>query len=201
MALARRGLLLVLLSLIHHGNCSETAKDLITIAGPLRSNIEGLHNEARPFDVFDCHENDVQEMREQILVLQKYGVTHYKIHLEEISMVKGDGQVQCYRSLLQVLAEAGIKPLAVLHSGDGLSIRHTTEHNTYVDYADFAFRTFGDLVHTWITFDIPKHEKAVSLKDLLQEHVKISSLYRSKYSTTGEASYCILNYMMLKPFV
>ncbi|XP_073490360.1 lactase/phlorizin hydrolase-like [Aquarana catesbeiana] len=185
MALAWRGLILVLLSSLYHGNCSATAKDLITIAGPLRSNNEGLHNEARSFDVFDCHENDVHEMRERILVLQKYGVTHYKIHLEESSMVKGDSQVQCYRSLLHVLAEAGIKPLVVLHSGDGLSIRHTTKHNMYVDYADFAFRTFGDLVHTWITFDIPKHETTVSLKDLLQEHVKISSLYRSKYSTTG----------------
>lgn len=179
MALAWTGLLMVLLSSLCHG---RSRQELIKIAGPLRSSSGG----ANPYDVLDCHNADVEEMKGQISVLQKYGVNHYKILLDKSSMIKDDFQVLCYRNLLKVLIKAGIRPLVVLNSGDELPIHRTA--NMYVDYADFAFRTFGDLVYTWITFEIPKLMTTNYIQDLLQEHMKVAELYHGKYSTMGEAS-------------
>lgn len=194
MGLAWRGLLLVLLSSLCHGSFLIAGKDLIAITGPLSQNKVGLHNEAMPTNVLGCSKRDLQVMTEQLPVLQKYGVTHYKIYLNWNFLLKDETQVQCYRSLLQALASVSIRPVGVLHIGDlgGLPTSITEDKPTefYIKYADFAFHTFGDLVHTWITFDVPKEEtlNPQYLQFLIEAHEKISTLYHTKYLTAGESS-------------
>ncbi|XP_018417300.1 PREDICTED: lactase-phlorizin hydrolase-like [Nanorana parkeri] len=190
MDLAWRGYLLVLLSSLCHGRVL-ISDGLIAIAGPLSRSTAGLHNEVMPNNELGCNKNDLQEVKEQIPVLRKYGVTDYKIYLDWNFLLKDETQVQCYRSLAQALANAGIRPVGVLHKGDlsGLpaSISGGNPTEMYIKYADFAFHTFRDLVHTWITFDVPK-EKTLnpqSLQVLTEAHEKISILSRTKYATAG----------------
>ncbi|XP_077303899.1 lactase/phlorizin hydrolase-like isoform X2 [Lithobates pipiens] len=191
MGLAWEGLLLVLISFLCQGSYLIADKDLIAIAGPLSQSKVGLHNEAMPNNVLGCSKRDLQVMTEQLPVLQKYGVTHYKIYLNWNFLLKDETQVHCYRNLLQALASVSIRPVGVLNIGDlsGLPTSITEEKTTelYIKYADFAFQTFGDLVHIWITFDVPKEEipNPQYLKFLIEAHEKISTLYHTKYLTAG----------------
>ncbi|KAM9305033.1 lactase/phlorizin hydrolase-like [Gastrophryne carolinensis] len=153
-------------------------KGLFAVAGPLQ-NGERLDSQIG----FKCVDEDIQEINQHVPVLQKYGVTHYKIYLDQNSLLNDNRQVQCYQSLFQILANAGIRPAVVLQKGGVLTSDNPNE--LYVNYADFAFHAFRGLVNTWITFDIPKDEAVVSVQGLLEAHVKVSTLFHSKYSTTG----------------
>ncbi|XP_068103493.1 lactase/phlorizin hydrolase-like [Hyperolius riggenbachi] len=184
---AWRGLLLVLLWSLCHGSFSTADKDLIALAGPLRSSRGGLSNEAWTDDILGCRYNDLHELKEEIPVLQKNGVTHYKILLEWTSMFKDDAQLECYRRLLDILVNSGIKPVGVIYRGDFTDLPQFTGVSPvelYTLYAEFVFRAFGDLVHTWITFEVLQEKtNPQSLQIVLEAHEKVSNLYHSSYST------------------
>ncbi|XP_077129154.1 lactase/phlorizin hydrolase-like [Ranitomeya variabilis] len=196
MAPAWRGVLLVLLSSMYHGLNSAVLGDFIALAGPLQSNKDGALNEVEPDGEFRCNNRVVNTLKDQIPTLQKYGVTHYKVQLprnfasiKNNALERNGGQLQCYRTLLQELNGANIKPIVILH-GSRLSAGGTqtgkSPIDVYTDYAEFAFHSFGDLVRTWITFDVPADVTDVtSVQTLLDAHEKVSTVYRQKYSARG----------------
>ncbi|XP_071978351.1 lactase/phlorizin hydrolase-like [Engystomops pustulosus] len=170
--------------------------NFLAIAGPLHS-IEdnGLHNEVETSGVFGCNSKVINNLKDQIPTLQQYSVTYYKVRLglnsgyfKEIL----NGQLQCYRTLLQELNGANIKPIVILF--DRSHKRISTENpktgaspaDAYAEYAEFAFHSLGDLVQTWITFDV--HEDVTdsqSLQVLLDAHERVYTLYHQKYSAGG----------------
>ncbi|XP_075037504.1 lactase/phlorizin hydrolase-like [Mixophyes fleayi] len=197
---AWRGVLLVLLSFLCHGLSWVADKNFIALAGPLLSNIEGPTNEVRSDEVFGCHDKVLRDMKDQIPALQKNGVTHYKVQLDWTSLflketprTADERQLQCYRTLFQDLAEASIRPVVILQgrSLSGLSTTGTKTANNptdpYLEYADLAFRSFGELVHTWISFNVPTDgvTDPQSLQVLLDAHEKVYTLYHNTYSTGG----------------
>ncbi|XP_075037503.1 lactase/phlorizin hydrolase-like [Mixophyes fleayi] len=197
---AWRGVLLVLLSFLCHGLSWVADKNFIALAGPLLSNREGPTNEVRSDEVFGCHDKVLRDMKDQIPALQKNGVTHYKVQLDWTSLflketprTADERQLQCYRTLFQDLAEASIRPVVILQ-GRSLSGLSTTGTKTaknptdsYLEYADLAFRSFGDLVHTWISFNVPTDgvTDPQSLQVLLDAHEKVYTLYHKTYYTGG----------------
>ncbi|CAJ0940651.1 unnamed protein product [Ranitomeya imitator] len=193
---AWRGVLLVLLSSMYHGLNSAVLGDFIALAGPLQSNKDGALNEVEPEGEFRCNTRVFNTLKDQISTLQKYGVTHYKVQLprnfasiKNNALERNGGQLQCYRTLLQELNGANINPIVILH-GSRLSAGGTqtgkSPIDVYTEYAEFAFYSFGDLVHTWITFDVPADVTDVtSLQTLLDAHEKVSTVYRQKYSAGG----------------
>ncbi|KAI1237366.1 hypothetical protein IHE44_0014631 [Lamprotornis superbus] len=99
--------------------------------------------------------------------LRELGVTHYKLLLPwarivpEGNAMQVDGaQVWCYQQLLEALAAAELRAVLVLHQGrvpsavaaqaGGTRARAFSE--LFVEYADFCFRAFGDLVDVWLSF-------------------------------------------------
>ncbi|XP_071978348.1 lactase/phlorizin hydrolase isoform X1 [Engystomops pustulosus] len=155
----------------------------MTIGGPLWGHVEGFYDGNGLHMVHSCNTEVLDNTRAQITTLKNYGVTHYKVQLDV-----GDGQLQCYRTLLQLLNEANIKPIVILHGSDmrGRPAGGASPVDAYAEYAEFAFYAFGDLVHTWITFDVPADVKdSQSLQVLLEAHERIYTLYHQKYSAGG----------------
>ncbi|XP_044159167.1 lactase-phlorizin hydrolase-like [Bufo gargarizans] len=195
MAPAWRGLLLVLLSSMCHGLNGPVHGDFMAIAGPLQSNNNGHLNEVEPGGVFRCNKDILNELKDQIPTLQKYGITHYKIQLAMNSVTfkgKDEGQLQCYRSLLQELQGTSIKPIVILYDSDLNRLFEvgtqtgTSPVHVYEEYAKFAFHSFGDLVQTWITFDVPADvTDSQTLQVLLDAHQRVYALYHQKYPAGG----------------
>ncbi|KAG8550714.1 hypothetical protein GDO81_022542 [Engystomops pustulosus] len=178
-----RGVLLILIPVLCHGIPKPTKKDFMTIGGPLWGHVEGFYDGNGLHKVHSCNTEVLDNTRAQITTLKNYGVTHSKVQLDV-----GDGQLQCYRTLLQLLNEANIKPIVILHGSDmrGRPAGGASPVDAYAEYAEFAFYAFGDLVHTWITFDVPADVKdSQSLQVLLEAHERIYTLYHQKYSAGG----------------
>ncbi|XP_075685341.1 lactase/phlorizin hydrolase-like [Rhinoderma darwinii] len=192
---AWRGVLLVLLSSLCHGIDHAVPGDFMAIAGPLHSKKDASLNEVEPGGLFGCNNKDFKNLKDQIPTLQKYGITHYKVQLtlnsvslKEKPLDREEGQLQCYRTLLQELNGANIQPIMILHGSDldRLSTFGTSPADAYAEYAEFLFRLFGDLVHTWITFDISTDvTDSQSLQVLMDAHKKVYTLYHQKYSAGG----------------
>ncbi|XP_069838750.1 lactase/phlorizin hydrolase-like [Dendropsophus ebraccatus] len=195
MAPAWRGVLLVLLSSVCHGLSRAVLGDFMAIAGRLQNNKEGSLNVVEPLRGFRCNNKIINDMKDEIPTLQKYGVNHYKVRLvtdsvplKDNTLNKDERQLQCYRTLLQELNGANIKPIVILHVGNlhRLSTGGPSPIDSYAEYAELAFRSFGDLVQTWITFDVPADvTDSQSLQVLLDAHEKVYRLYHQKYSAGG----------------
>ncbi|KAM4697905.1 lactase/phlorizin hydrolase [Rhinophrynus dorsalis] len=183
---------LLVLSSLSQGLNWKLNEDFIAIAGPLASNLAGPYNDVSSDENYGCHEGLLHNLKEKFSALHKHGATHYKVNLQWTSLLQNgipqaadERQVQCYRKLLQQLIEVDIKPVVILQGGH----RGSISADQYVEVADFAFRVFGDLVHTWITFDIPTDDPrktfSESVQILLQAHERTHDLYHSKFSSQG----------------
>ncbi|XP_053327174.1 lactase/phlorizin hydrolase [Spea bombifrons] len=183
------GILLVLLPYLCQGFNLKSVENLLAVAGPLPSDSGDVSNEVTP--IVGCHEGVLREFEDQLAFLQRFGVTHYKVNLEPSVLLKGghreadEPQVLCYRKLLQRLADATIKPVGILQGG--LWRDWSSSSDAFVEYADFAFKVFGDLVHTWITFNIWSDDgtNPETLQAVIAAHERTRHLYRSKYATQG----------------
>ncbi|XP_075140642.1 lactase/phlorizin hydrolase [Leptodactylus fuscus] len=180
-----RGVLLVLIPSLCHGFSKPTKEDFMALGGPLWSHIEVSYDGDGSLKVSECNNEVLSNMRGQIQTLQKYGVTHYKVQLEN---PEDEGQRRCYMSLLQILNGANIQPIVILHGSDlhRLSAGGTNPVDSFAEYAEFAFRSFGEFVHTWITFDVPAVvTDSQSLQVLLDAHERVYTLYHQKYTAGG----------------
>ncbi|KAM6460587.1 lactase/phlorizin hydrolase [Liasis olivaceus] len=104
--------------------------------------------------------------------------------------------VECYKQLLRILKSADLKPVLILHQNGlpkslGTQLGSTIFTNLFLEYADFSFGTFGELVDTWITFShLPEITKGLPLADpkafplqvLVSAHQKAYKIYHEKHS-------------------
>ncbi|NXH06054.1 LPH hydrolase, partial [Loxia leucoptera] len=209
--------LLVSLSL---GIDGELAQNFITIAGPLPSELAerlGLQDHVLPEDQQGPAVAEAQgylcqpdlmasELPRYLRRLRELGVTHYRLLLPWArvlpagSAVAPDGaQVRCYRQLLEALAAAGLRAVLLLHRGrlpgavaaqaGGRRARDFSE--LFVEYADFSFRAFGDLVDVWLSFSdlpevlqsLPYAEPQERVQAVVAAHERFYSMLHEKVSS------------------
>ncbi|XP_028928047.1 lactase-phlorizin hydrolase [Ornithorhynchus anatinus] len=191
------------------GAWSSTQSSLAVAAGPLTNDlVKGLLRRAGQADlgptVVDlgarvCRQPFSALLPGYFASLRARGVTHYKVLLPwALLLPEGSSEkpekdlVWCYRKLLQVLKAAHLQPLAVLHHG--AFPQHGTwrgRHGAqlFANYAAFAFRTFGDLVGVWLTFNDLVGELGESQPAQLWAatwaHRKVYELYHKEFSSQG----------------
>ncbi|XP_039198279.1 lactase-phlorizin hydrolase [Crotalus tigris] len=153
-----------------------------------------------------CHQQSLASLSSHFAKLRANGVTHFKVALpwsrilpEMKARKPNKTNVECYRQLLRTLISADLKPIVILHQHSlpkslGTQPGSTTFVNLFAEYADFSFRTFGELVDTWITFShlpeiikelSPEDPKVFPLQILVSAHQKAYKIYREKYSFEG----------------
>ncbi|KAM8933999.1 lactase/phlorizin hydrolase-like [Pelodytes ibericus] len=193
MGLGWEGFILVLLSYVCQGLNWESNENLVSLAGPLPGGAQVGFNDIQPADFSGCHDGLVHQLKVQIPVLQKSGITHYKVNLEPEALLPiadpqaaDERQVQCYQTLLQDLVQANIKPVVILQGRPQSDRKLTSSADLFLKYVDFAFGNFGDLVTTWITFNVhPEPATSGLLAEVTLAHKRAHGLYHSKYSAQG----------------
>jgi len=119
-------------------------------------------------DTLDVACDHFHRWPEDIELMKSLGLRHYRLSLAWPRLFpQGTGElnvegVKFYRTLLQALLDAGIRPLVTLYHWDlpqalqdkgGWLDRNTID--AYVAYATACFEAFGDLVTDWSTFNEP----------------------------------------------
>uniref|UniRef100_A0A8C9N6J8 Lactase n=1 Tax=Serinus canaria TaxID=9135 RepID=A0A8C9N6J8_SERCA len=199
--------LLVSLSL---GIDGELAQNFITIAGPLPSELAerlGLQDQVLPEDQQGPAVAEAQgylcqpdlmasELPPVLRQLRDLGVTHYRLLLpwarvlpSGSAMAPDGAQVRCHRQLLEALAAAGLRAVLLLHRARAFS-------ELFVEYADFSFRAFGDLVDVWLSFSdlpevlqsLPYAEPQERVQALVAAHEGFYSMLHEKVSPAGKES-------------
>ncbi|NXN10189.1 LPH hydrolase, partial [Indicator maculatus] len=200
----------------------EFAQNFIAIAGPLPSKLvnrlylqdQALPKEDQCLAVSEAHDYLCQrdlvalELPQYFSHLHKTGVTHYKVFLPWAHILPtgdarkpNEAQVQCYQELLRTLVAADIKPVVVLHhqcvpgtvAAKAMGGKATAFADLFLDYAEFSFRVFGDLVNVWLTFsDLPEILKSLPYDEpqhqaqaLAAAHERVYTIYHKKYSLAG----------------
>ena len=130
---------------------------------------------------------------DDIAIIQDLGLSHYRFSLSW-SRIFSDGRntsgpladgVRFYNDTINKLISIGVEPMVTLFYWDlpqalqddfgGFNSSEIIDH--YVNYADFCFRTFGDRVKYWFTFNEPYmycslgHGLSVAAPGLLEPQV------------------------------
>ncbi|XP_058472208.1 lactase/phlorizin hydrolase-like [Solea solea] len=185
----------------------ENGQGGMLLAGPLmkQASTDGGANDA----LFDCSHPTPPGFRQYFEHLTSRGVTHFKVPLSWAQLLPTglpdqpqQSVVTCYRSLLKQLLHVGLQPLVVLHGStvpEALRSRYGGWEsqelvNRFQQYAEFAFREFGGLAHSWVTLsdlgDVWRElESKVSPKqNFLQLNRKIYQVYQQFHEAGGRLS-------------
>ncbi|NWR48103.1 LPH hydrolase, partial [Regulus satrapa] len=188
----------------------EFAQDFLTVAGPLPSDVAerlGLRDQLLPEELrgHPCQpELMASELPPYLSRLRALGVTHYKLFLPWARLLpagdasRADGaSVRCYRELLRAVAAAGLRTLLVLHRGPvpGAGTARPFPE-LFVEYADFSFRAFGDLVDVWLSFSelpevlrsLPYAEPRERVQALAAAHEGFYAALHERISPAGKES-------------
>ncbi|KAM9235811.1 lactase/phlorizin hydrolase [Leptosomus discolor] len=201
----------------------EFAQNFIAVAGPLPSEllVNRLHLQnqvlpkedqgsamAKAYDYLCQQELVAPELPQYFSHLREIGVTHYKVFLPWARILpEGDArepdeaQVNCFQELLETLVAADLRPVVVLHhqrvpgavAAQARGGKANAFADLFMEYAEFSFRVFGDLVDVWLTFsDLPEVLKSLPYDEppcraqaLAAAHERAYTTYHEKYSPTG----------------
>lgn len=211
MKLSMKGSFLFLWLLTLYLTCihGEQSYDFMILAGPLTNHfvteLERNPDSSQILpsgtsgadDVFDCRDDLPTASKDFFQHLQDKGVTHYKVPLSWMNILPtGDPSqphedtVTCYRTLMEVLTQSGIKPVIELHRSalpESLRIGYGSWENPEVgqlfkDYADFVFSKFADLTDSYITFSyVHELTDIVQIQHALHIHSDVYTLYHNKF--------------------
>ncbi|NXV01008.1 LPH hydrolase, partial [Cettia cetti] len=184
------------------------AQNFITIAGPLPSELAerlGLQDQVLPEEQqgSPCRPDLVaSELSPYLWRLRELGVTHYRLSLPWArllpagSAARADGaQVRCYRRLLEALAAADLRALLLLHRGrvpgavaaQARGRRAAAFSELFVEYAEFSFRAFGDLVDVWLSFsDLPELLQSLPYAEPQERVQAVAAAHEGFYTTLRE---------------
>nr|XP_028600757.1 lactase-phlorizin hydrolase [Podarcis muralis] len=215
MALVYKVCLVFLFPLPCFGVGWDLTQKFILVAGPLSDDLvsnlnfqSGLLreplNSATGQSDYLCDGPSLPSLPPYFAELRASGVTHFKVFLpwtrilpEANARNPNRTNVECYRQLLRTLKAADIEPVLILHQKrlpKSLETRlalskSVTFTDLFVEYAEFSFASFGDLVDTWLTFgslpeDVERlpHGDPLALPLLASAHEKAYEIYHEKYS-------------------
>ncbi|MCX7695441.1 MAG: GH1 family beta-glucosidase [Caloramator sp.] len=124
-------------------------------------NIYKNHNGNVACDHYHLYEKDIE-------ILEQLGIKNYRLSISWARIFpKGYGEVnkkgvEFYKKLINKLVSRGIQPAVTLYHWDlpqhlqdmgGWANRKVVDY--FVEYAEFMFKEFGDLVPIWITHNEP----------------------------------------------
>ncbi|CEF65088.1 Glycoside hydrolase, family 1 and Glycoside hydrolase, catalytic domain and Glycoside hydrolase, superfamily domain-containing protein [Strongyloides ratti] len=181
--------------------------DFVRIPGKIKNN-----------DTGDIACDSYHKIDEDINILKQLGVHFYRFSLSWPRIFpKGTGDVNqlgvdYYNKLIDKLLENNIQPMVTLYHWDLPNSLHYKGgflndkfQEWFVEYAEFCFKTFGDRVKMWITFNEPYstvslgYSKGIvemapggfenhshwslyqSTYNLLMAHAKTVDIYRKEY--------------------
>ncbi|ERM98131.1 hypothetical protein AMTR_s00095p00054570, partial [Amborella trichopoda] len=114
-------------------------------------------------DEYHRYKEDVDIMADMNMDAYRFSISWSRIFPEGVGRVNQKG-VDYYNRLIDYLLERGVTPYANLYHYDlpealeesynGLLNRRVVDD--FADYAEFCFKTFGDRVKNWMTFNEPK---------------------------------------------
>ncbi|NXC05302.1 LPH hydrolase, partial [Orthonyx spaldingii] len=194
----------------------EFAQNFITVAGPLPSDLAerlGLQDQVLPKDQQDPAVAEAQhhlcqpdlvaaELPRYFSQLREVGVTHYKVLLPWARVLpEGNtrnvdaAQVLCHRQLLEAVAAAGLRAVLVLQHRrvPGAVAAQTRGSNAaafaelFVEYTEFSFRAFGDVVDVWLSFsDLPEVLRSLPYAEPQARVRAVAAAHEGFYSTLRE---------------
>ncbi|ERM98127.1 hypothetical protein AMTR_s00095p00053110 [Amborella trichopoda] len=114
-------------------------------------------------DEYHRYKEDVDIMADMNMDAYRFSISWSRIFPEGVGRVNQKG-VDYYNRLIDYLLERGVTPYANLYHYDlpealeesynGLLNRRVVDD--FADYAEFCFKTFGDRVKNWMTFNEPR---------------------------------------------
>ncbi|RVE57841.1 hypothetical protein OJAV_G00203310 [Oryzias javanicus] len=166
-------------------------EDFMLLAGPLTENVAtGEH---------ECSLPVAAASEPYFKVLQSRGVTHVKVPLSWTQLLPAglpsqpqQDAVQCYKTVMKQLLKVGIQPLVILHGSsvpDALRSRYRGWENQelvkmFQQYAEFAFKEFGDLAQSWVTLSdlgsIWKNGQTAQ-QNILQLNKKLYKIFHKRF--------------------
>ncbi|XP_010862373.4 lactase-phlorizin hydrolase isoform X1 [Esox lucius] len=181
----------------------EDPQDFMLLAGPLTNTLK-MDLSTKPTDAFDCTNPIPVISRDYFQYLLSRGVTHFKVPLSWAQLLPtGEPSqphqpaVSCYRTLLELLVEEGLKPLVILHRStslpDALQSRYGGWENPklpniFKKYAEFVFMAYGELAHSWVTLSHLEEIRDVGrlqLKHAVHAHTSVYHLYHQLFHGQG----------------
>ncbi|XP_077295381.1 myrosinase 1-like [Arctopsyche grandis] len=113
-------------------------------------------------DSYNQHERDVEMLKELGVDFYRFSISWSRILPEGFSHNLSQDGIAYYNSLINDLIDANITPSITLYHWDlpqNLQDmggwRNPLMVDYFADFAEVAFKTFGDRVKTWITFNEP----------------------------------------------
>ncbi|KAJ3672947.1 hypothetical protein LUZ60_006321 [Juncus effusus] len=114
-------------------------------------------------DEYHLYREDVDIMKKLNFDAYRFSISWSRIFPEGEGRVNPKG-IEYYNNLINYMLEQGITPYANLHHYD-LPLAVETKYqgwlnpkltDIYANYAEFCFKTFGDRVKNWFTFNEPR---------------------------------------------
>uniref|UniRef100_A0A667Z083 Lactase n=1 Tax=Myripristis murdjan TaxID=586833 RepID=A0A667Z083_9TELE len=196
-----------------HGCRSDKAngqEDFMLLAGPLMRQLT-KDSDSGVNDAFDCTQPLPSGSRSYFEYVRSRGANHFKVPLSWAHLLPTGQSSQpqqavlsCYRILLKQLIDVGLQPLVVLHGSAVPEVLQTMYGGwespallqMFEQYAEFAFREFGDLANSWMTLshlDDIWHEQQHAgspspLQSILQLNRNIYQLYHHLFPDKGKSS-------------
>ncbi|XP_063017664.1 lactase/phlorizin hydrolase [Melospiza melodia melodia] len=199
MDLICKAVILFLLVSLSLGIDGELAQNFITIAGPLPSDLAerwGVQEQGPESQAPLCQADAMAaELPRYLRRLRARGVTHCGLSLPWGRVLPGgsalaaDGaRVRCYRRLLEAVAAAGLRAVLLLHRGPVPALSTARPFpELFVEYADFSFRAFGDLVDVWLSFsDLPQVLQSLPYTEPQERVQAVAAAHKAFYSMLHE---------------
>ncbi|XP_069010889.1 lactase/phlorizin hydrolase [Embiotoca jacksoni] len=178
-------------------------QDFMLLAGPLTK--QGVRGSGRGVnDAFDCSQPVPPGTERYFEDLRSRGVTHFKVPLSWAQLLPTGvpsqprrAAVRCYQTLLTQLLEVNLKPLVILHDStipDALRSKYGGWESLelvqmFQQYADFAFREFAALTHSWVTLsdleDVWLDGQPAGAPGILRLNKNIYQLYHQHFPDNG----------------
>ena len=199
-------LLFVCLIAVYGCKCQQNDEQhqAIFLAGPMTNeHVKDLNvkpSEGALMDTFDCTGPIPPGSRQYFEYLHGKGVTHFKVPLSWAQLLPTGLSSQpqqtvltCYQTLVKQLVEVGLKPLVILHGSTvpevlksmygGWESQELIE--VFQQYAEFAFREFGELADSWVTLSHLEELKDADLQNALVAHTNIYHRYHQLFPRGG----------------
>ncbi|XP_004299546.1 PREDICTED: beta-glucosidase 44-like [Fragaria vesca subsp. vesca] len=156
-------------------------------------------------DEYHRYKEDIDIMQDLNFDVYRFSISWSRIFPDGTGKVNLKG-VAYYNRLINYLLERGITPYANLHHYD-LPLALEQEYlgflsdrvvKDFADYAEFCFKTYGDRVKYWTTFNEPRVVAALGYDNALNPPARCSKAYGNcTVGNSGTEPYIVAHHLLL----